>query len=230
MKDLIILGAGGTAAQIAELVESLNEQNKEWNVVGYLDDNPALFDKEMVGYKVIGTIDDAHKYPEAYFISSIAHPNNRMIRREIYMRVKQQGGKFATLISPDARVSKSAIIKEGTLVFGNALIGSLVTLEEDVCLFSVHIGHESVIKAHTTASGSACIAGGVVIGSDCYISTNTSIAHDITIGDNTLLAIGSAATNNLKGGDMYIGVPAIPSRKYGKLRLFINSLMKNNKI
>ena len=86
MKDLIILGAGGAAAMMIDLINDINEVSAEWRILGFLDDNPKLLNTTMSGYKVLGTIDDAHKYLEAYFTSSIAHPNNRFVRRKVYER------------------------------------------------------------------------------------------------------------------------------------------------
>lgn len=227
MKDLIILGAGGAAAMMIDLINDINEVNEEWRILGFLDDNPKLLNATLSGYNVLGTIDDAYKFPDAYFTSSIAHPNNRMVRRKVYERVKAQGGKFATLISPFAMVSKQAVIGEGCYISPMTRVCALAELKEDVYLASMCIvGHETIVGDHTTFAGNVKAAGSVTIGTDCYISTNVAIAHEVSIGDNTLVAIGSAVANNLKGGDMYIGVPAIPANKFSKLRLFINSLAK----
>lgn len=227
MKDLIILGAGGAAAMMIDMINDINEVNHEWHILGYLDDNPKLLNTTLSGYKVLGTIDDAHKWPDAFFTSSIAHPNNRLVRRKVYDRVKTQGGKFATLISPYAMVSKQAIIGEGCYISPMTRVCALAELKDDVYVASMCIvGHETTISEHTTLAGNVKAAGSVTIGTDCYISTNVAIAHEVSIGDDTLVAIGSAVANNLKGGEMYIGVPAIPAHKYSKLRLFINSLSK----
>jgi sugar O-acyltransferase (sialic acid O-acetyltransferase NeuD family) len=227
MKDLIILGAGGAAAMMIDMIDDINKVNPEWRIVGFLDDNPNLINSTLSGYVVLGTIDEAYKWPNAFFTSSIAHPNNRLVRRKVYDRVKAQGGKFATLISPYAMVSKQAIIGEGCYISPMTRVCALAELKEDVYLASMCIvGHETVVGEHTTFAGNVKAAGSVLIGSDCYISTNVAIAHEVSIGGNTLVAIGSAVANNLKGGEMYIGVPAIPANKYSKLRLFINSLCK----
>lgn len=227
MKDIIILGAGGGGAMMVDDIKNINRVNPTWNILGFLDDNPKLISTELSGYKVLGSIDEAYKFPDAYFISSIAHPNNRLVRRKIYDRVIAQNGKFATLISPDAKVSPQAVIKPGCFVGPLSIICALAELEEDVYIAGMCIvGHETTIKKHTTFAGNVKVAGSVSVGSDCYISTNVSVAHEVSIGDDTLVAIGSAVANNLKGGRMYIGVPAIPDKKYSEIHTLLNKLKK----
>ncbi|MCK4446575.1 MAG: transferase, partial [Candidatus Marinimicrobia bacterium] len=36
-KDIIIIGAGGHAKEIAYLIEDINMEKKTWNLLGYID-------------------------------------------------------------------------------------------------------------------------------------------------------------------------------------------------
>ena len=42
MNDLIILGAGGLGQEIAWLVEEINEEKKDWNLIGFIDSHHLL--------------------------------------------------------------------------------------------------------------------------------------------------------------------------------------------
>ena len=42
MKDLVIVGAGGFGREVAWLVEEINEVSKEWNLVGFIDENKEI--------------------------------------------------------------------------------------------------------------------------------------------------------------------------------------------
>ena len=87
MKDLIILGAGGASYNIIEYVEDINEKELTWNLLGLFDDNKTLIGTNILGYKVIGTIDDAVKYPNAYFINSIGSANDLDLRKRVRDRI-----------------------------------------------------------------------------------------------------------------------------------------------
>ena len=47
MKDLVIIGAGGFAREVAWLVEEINKEKPSWNLIGYIDEDP---DKKAVSY------------------------------------------------------------------------------------------------------------------------------------------------------------------------------------
>ena len=198
MKQLIILGAGGSGWDIVSIVNAINAVNGEWEIVGFLDDNPALAGKEFCGVRVVGTIDDAVKYPKVYFVSSIANPTNRIIRRMIWDKVTRFGCEFATLVHPSAIIYDNVTIKKGCVVNANCMLGNGACLEEDVHLaYACNIAHETVLKSHVTLGTGVNLSSGVVIGEDCYIGAGVSSTHDITVEPDTLVAVGAAIIDDL---------------------------------
>ena len=71
MKDLIIIGASGFGREVAWLVERVNKVSETWNLIGFLDDNKSLQGTDVNGYEVLGTTDDAGRFPDAYFVCAI---------------------------------------------------------------------------------------------------------------------------------------------------------------
>ena len=217
MKKLIILGAGGAGWDIVSLTNAINAIKPEWEVLGFLDDNEALWGRTFVGKKVLGSIDTCGDYSEAFFVSSIANPTNRIIRRKIWDRVKGKGLRFATLIHPSVVIYDNVIIDEGSVVNANCVLGTGAHLYEDVHLgYGCNIAHETQLKEHTSLGSGVNLSSGVVVGSDCYIGAGVSSTHDITIKPDTLIAVGSAVVTNAtaKDIDMWIGVPAVADKKY----------------
>ena len=226
MKDLIILGAGGSGEDISSIVEAINKESLAWNIMGYLDDNKDLIGKELCGHKVLGSIDTIIEYPEAYFISAIANPTNRIIRRFIYEKVKSLGGKFATLIHPSAILYDNVIIKEGSIINALCVLGSNCEIQEDVHLaYSCNIAHETIIGKHTSFGTGVNLSSGVIIGDDCYIGAGVSASHDIKIEENTLVSVGAAVVSDLNGNSqrMWIGVPAISIKEYMKNKIKLSN-------
>ena len=39
LKDIVIIGAGGVGSETALIIEDINNVNKEWNLIGFVDDN-----------------------------------------------------------------------------------------------------------------------------------------------------------------------------------------------
>lgn len=223
------MGGGGTAATVKDTVDAINAEEPTWNVVGILDDNKELHGKYVSGMKILGSLDIAFQYSNCFFISSIAHPTNRYVRQNVHDRVVAQGCKFATLIHPTAIISNTATIGEGCYIDSFCNISGLTKIEDDVFILSFcSVGHESKIKQHTTMSVGARVSGDVVVGESCYLGTNCSTSHNVTICDNILVAMGSAVTNSIKKGSTWIGVPAIPAERMARLQYFIKCLIKKD--
>ena len=56
IKDIVIVGAGGCARETAFIIEDINKENKEWNLLGFIDDNEDIQNKNINGYKVIDKV------------------------------------------------------------------------------------------------------------------------------------------------------------------------------
>lgn len=222
MKDLIILGAGGSGVDIVGIIDAINHVQPTWNIVGFLDDNVNLHGKVISGYQVLGEINLAKDYPNIQYISSIANPTDRVIRRKIWDKIKKLGLHFATLVHPSVIVYKDVIIKEGCVVNASCVLGSNVILEENVHLaYACNIAHETKICAHSTLGTGVNLSSGILVGEDCYIGAGVSATHDVVIEDDTLVAVGSAVVDNLRtnGQHMWIGVPAITIKEYMRNKL-----------
>ena len=231
MKDLIILGAGGAGWDIISLVHALGNKN-EWNIIGFLDDNLELQGKVFCGIKVIGTIDDCFKWQDAFFVSSIANPTNRLVRKFIWDRVKKHGLRFATLVHPSVIVYDNVVIEEGCVVNANCVLGTNAHLYSDVHLgYACNIAHETKVMEHTSMGSAVNLSSGVIIGPNCYIGAGVSSTHDVIVEEDTLVAVGSAIVTNMKRqtNRMWIGVPAISQDKYQDLLIARKYIVKQIK-
>jgi sugar O-acyltransferase (sialic acid O-acetyltransferase NeuD family) len=227
MKKIIVLGAGGSGMDILGIIYAINKEKKEWDILGFLDDNLALHGKELDGFKVLGSIDEAINYPDSYFISSIADPTNRIVRRKVWDRVKKYGFRFATLVHPAAIIYKNVCIGEGCVINANCVLGSSVVLENNIHLgYSCNVAHETRIKSHCSFGTGVNFSSGIIVGEDCYIGAGVSATHDVKIDDNILIAVGSAIIDDLKHNsqNIWIGIPAIPIKEY--MRNLMNSKHK----
>ena len=90
-----------------------------------------------------------------------------------------------------------------------------------------------MVYEHTAMGSAVNLSSGVVIGANCYIGAGVSSTHDVTIEEDTLVAVGSAIVTNMKHQDnrMWIGVPAVTQDKYQDLLMARKYVLKqiNNK-
>ena len=62
-RGLLLVGAGGFARETAEAVRAVNAVAPTWELLGYVDDNPALLGTAIGGVPVVGPIDAVHDHP-----------------------------------------------------------------------------------------------------------------------------------------------------------------------
>lgn len=233
MKDLIILGAGGSGYDVVSIVNHINNIHTTWNILGFLDDNVDLIGREIMGLKVLGNIDASCDYKNSFFVSSIAHPNNRKVRKRIYERVREAGGRFATIVHPSVTIYEDVEIGEGVIINSNCSIGTRARIHDDVHIaHGCNIGHEAVIGAHCALGGGVNLSSGVEIGEGCYIGCGVSSTHDIRVEADTLVTVGSSIVRNLRhkeGCDTFIGNPAENSNNYMRKQFVLRKLFREQK-
>ena len=119
MKPLILVGGGGHCKSVLEAAESAG-----YSILGVLD-MPEEVGKEILSTKVIGTDDDIPAYVDiAEFVITVGFIKNPAIRIILYNKIKEAGGKLATVVASTAYVSKYAEIGEGTVVLHQAFVNA----------------------------------------------------------------------------------------------------------
>ena len=162
MKSLILIGGGGHCKSVIEAAESAG-----YEIMGVLD-MPEDIGKEILSTKVIGTDDDIPLYVNrAEFVITVGFIKNPATRIKLYNKVKEAGGKLATIIASTAHVSKYATIGEGTVVMHYALVNA-----------HAKVGNNVIVNAFSNISHDA------EIGDQCHISTGAMINGECKIGNN----------------------------------------------
>lgn len=202
MKDLIIVGAGGFGCEAISIAESINKKKKEWNILGFLDDNKETGVEVFHGYKVLGSIKEWQPKPSEYFSLGVSSPQ---IKEKLYNTIKSKGGQFATLISPSIYIPEEIEIGEGCTIT-LAWFGVNVKLGKCVNVNGSMIGG-SQIGDFSTTTGFTNVAGAIV-GKKVFIGSHAVILNKVTIGDDAYVCAGSVVFTNVKPGIKVLGNPA----------------------
>jgi len=212
MKDLIIIGAGGFAREVAWLVEEINLVSPTWNLLGFYDEKGHL-DKELNHYRLFGS-DDIDKNKNSYCVIAIGDSEARKNVAERYAKEF----KFATLIHPDISISNTNIIGQGTIICKGTILTVNINIGEHVIInLDCTIGHDSVINDFVTILPSVNISGGVKLGECSNIGTGTQIIQYISIGEHTIIGAGSVVVKNILDNVVAVGIPAKEIKKRGAI-------------
>lgn len=199
-KNVIILGAGGHAKVIADIIEKNGD-----NVVGFLDDNEDNQNKIIYkDKKVIGKIKDALFCESTEFIIAIG---SNAIRKKI---AEQYNLNWYTAIHPSAIVANEVTIGIGTVVTANAVINPGTKIGQH-CIIntSSSVDHDNVIEDFVHISPGATLAGTVTIKELTWICAGATVINNITIEKNNVIGAGAVVVKDIiDNNKTYIGVPA----------------------
>lgn len=212
MKNIVVIGAGGFGREVIMLIEDINKVSNEWNIVGFVDDNPEILEKKINGIEVVGNIDWLSKQ-ELFVINAIGDGN---IREKINERLIESKNTFATLIHPTVITSSSVTIGEGTIICAGNIITTNISIGKHVIInLSCTIGHDDIIQDYVTILPGSNISGFVNLEAGVTIGTGTQVIQNLVIGVNTLVGAGATVVKDLPANCTAVGSPAKPI-KYNK--------------
>ena len=207
--DLIILGAGGSSREIAEMISATEGLAREYRIVGFLDDDPSNGGKVLDGVPIVGPLDAASRYPEACFVVGVANHRDAGSRASIVQRVGLPPDRFVTLVHPMAFVSRNAAVGKGAIIMNNAVIATGVKIGAHVLISpGTQIAHDSEVGNCSILAPRATINGNVRIGECAYIGAAAVIAPNVVIGPGALVGIGAVVTNDVDADCTVFGNPA----------------------
>lgn len=177
-------------------------------IKGIIDGN---LRESYYGYHpVIGSDDDAESlFPEYGQYKVVLSPDSPKVRAKLEQLYSAIGYDYATVISPNATISKFATVGKGTVVqdyvnvSAGTKIGNFVKLNT-YC----NVMHDNIVGNFSTIAPNAVSLGRISIGKSSYIGANATILPGLSIGDNVIVGAGSVVTKSVINNVTVKGVPA----------------------
>lgn len=203
-KNLILVGGGGHCKSVIDVVESAG-----YNILGILD-MPEDVGKSVLNYKVIGTDEEIQQYADkAEFIITVGFIRNPAIRIRIYNRIKESGGKLATIVASSAHVSRYATLGEGTVVMHQAVVNAGAKIGDN-CIINTfcNIEHDAMIGDQCHISTGAIVNGDCKVGERVFIGSQSVLVNGIEVGEDIVVGAGSVVRKSISEKGVYVGNPA----------------------
>lgn len=206
---LLLLGAGGFARETLELVRAINRRSPTWEVLGFLDDDPARHGTEVLGVSILGPSALAHSHPDALLVACVASPSDPMRRLKLVSQLGVGRERYATLAHPTAAIPESATIGPGSVVHAGTVLTADVRIGAHVAVMpSVVLTHDDVVGDGATFAAGVRLGGDVTIEQGAYIGAGALVREKVVIGAGAIVGMGAVVTRPVPAGEVWIGVPA----------------------
>lgn len=210
MTPLVIIGAGGFGREVFGIVEALRASGADWEVRGFVDDDPSTEDLERVaalGTRLIGTVGDFASAGESHdVVVAIGSP---AARRRVVALLDHSDVSFPSLVHPAATLGPGVVLAAGAVVAPGARLSTNIAVGRHVHIDqNVTVGHDSVLGDFSRLNPQACVSGSVRIGSGALVGASATILQGLAVGDDALVGAGAVVTRDVAASSIVKGVPA----------------------
>ncbi|MFZ2950305.1 MAG: acetyltransferase [Desulfuromonadaceae bacterium] len=202
--NLIIVGGGGFSREVIWLARECSEK---WDIIGILDDNPAMLGQTFCGIQVLGNIADCIQYADANFVVAVGSPRTR---RTIVNRMQSYGDiSFATLIHTSVLKSDYVEIGAGSIITAGCILTTQITLgRHSIVNLACTIGHDVEAGDFCTLAPQVAVSGNVIFGDGVEVGTGSTIIQGLSLGQGSFVGAGAVVSKNISSNVMAVGCPA----------------------
>lgn len=194
-KPVIVLGAGGHAAVLVDMLRSQGVvplalvAPAASALRAVLTDIPLWHDEG----KIL-----AHHPDEVELINGIGSLPGNTLRAEIFARYRALGYRFAGLVSAKAMVSDYAVLEEGVQVMAGAIIQAGARIGANSIINSgAIVDHDCHLGGDNHVAPGAALSGAVMTGERVHIGTGAVVIQGISIGADAVVGAGGTLTHPL---------------------------------
>ncbi|MBE2199109.1 MAG: acetyltransferase [Anaerolinea sp.] len=181
MSRVVIIGAGGHAQVIADILWRMRDAGLDVLPVAYLDDNAALHGQAFLDVPVVGAVDQLGQVEHEAVIVAIG---NGRIRQKLFLGLQAQGVQFAVARHPTAVIAPDVQIGPGTMICANVVVNT-----------GAVIGQNVILNTACTVDHHNCI------GNHAHIAPGAHLGGDVQVGEGTLVGIGAVVLPQRRLGD-----------------------------
>jgi UDP-perosamine 4-acetyltransferase len=204
---IVIVGAGGHAREVMEILLSCQRVGEDVEPIGFVDDGSSV-SETLNGLPVLGNLEWLEGIDRANLgvICAVGTPSVCFTLAE---RVRTSGFRVANAIAPTAWIATSAKVGEGVMIFPNVVVNANAVIGDHVSLnVGSSVSHDSRVGPFCSVGPGARLAGNVILGARCFVGMGANVVHGVSIGDGCVIGAGSVVLQDLPAAVTAVGVPA----------------------
>lgn len=217
MQQVVIIGAGGFAREVLDIVDAVNQDKRQYDVLGYVVDPQYGSPGTVINEKpILGGFDWLLKHAEGVSVICGVGPSHHRYR--LVQRAEAAGCRFFSIVHPTAVMTRWVELGQGTVVTAGCILTNRIHIGRHVHLnLDCTIGHDVNMEDFVTLAPGVHISGNVTLAKGSYVGTGANIIEKLQIGEWSIVGAGSTVVKNVPANTTVVGVPAniIKERKEG---------------
>ena len=203
---VLIIGAGGHAQVVADILLRMVDNGHRIMPVGFLDDNPALTGLNFLGLPVLGKVSDL---PNMTCDSLIVAIGENRIRKHMLQQLDSNGGRFAVALHPRSILAPDVEVGDGSMVCAGAIVNTGTVIETNVILNTgCTVDHHNLIGDHVHIAPGVHLGGEVQVGEGTLIGIGATVMPRRRIGCWSVVGAGALVDKDVPDGVVVVGMPA----------------------
>jgi sugar O-acyltransferase (sialic acid O-acetyltransferase NeuD family) len=203
---VLILGAGGHAQVVADIL--LRMADAGWDIVpiGYLDDAPDLVGQERLGLPVLGPVSILNTYPHDGLVAAVG---DNTLRSRLFEALRAQGKHFvvarhpSAVVAPDVQIGPGTMICAGVAVNPGTVIGANAILNTGCT-----VDHHGAIGSHAHIAPGVHLGGEAFVGEGALVGIGATVMPRCRVGAWSIVGAASLVRSDVPERSTAVGVPA----------------------
>lgn len=195
-KPLVMLGAGGHAAVLAEI---LLEQKLP--LIAVVAPGPIPANSPLAGLKRIASDEQlisTYSPEEVELVNGLGSIPGNNLRWKLFEFFSAKGYRFASVISLKANLSNYLELAEGVQIMMGAQVQTNARIGKNTIINTgAIVEHDCKIGAHNHLAPGVTLSGGVITASQVHIGTGASVIQNIQIGEQAVIGAGATVVRDV---------------------------------
>jgi sugar O-acyltransferase (sialic acid O-acetyltransferase NeuD family) len=208
-EKLILIGGGGHCKSCVDVIQA----EGRFDIAGIVESTGyqlPVAGHQVLGYPIIGTDEDLPGLIKEYgnALITVGQIQNPAVRVKLFSLIRELGGTFPVIVSPNAYVSRTAMIGSGTIVMHHSVVNTEAVIGVN-CILNTGslVEHEASVGDHCHISTYAILNGQCRVGNRTFIGSRSVLSNNTEIAADTLVSAGSVVLRSLDNPGTYIGNP-----------------------
>jgi sugar O-acyltransferase (sialic acid O-acetyltransferase NeuD family) len=200
---IVILGAGGHAQVVADILWRMRDGGQDVLPMAYLDDNAALHGQSFLNVPVLGATD---KLTEIEHEAVIVAVGSNRIRQKLFLGLQEQGATFAIACHPTAVIAPDVQLGPGSMICANVVVNTGAAIGQNVILNTAcTVDHHNRIGDHAHIAPGVHLGGDVWVGEGALVGIGAIVLPQRRIGRWATVGGGAVIVRDVATGVTTVG-------------------------